>query len=380
MPILNRWIHSALLSLCVIIGSSLIIVARATEKEPINNQVAHLLKKGETDLVLGHAELALPAFEQAANLEHAADIEMGILRSFMQLGEYRRALAFAAHTAGAHQDEPGGSALYAWLLHCGGQRTFAQQFLKEAQVRMPNEVLLGLTKKQLDTAAPIADGLLLEVPNRLAPYSYPDQPIPAQAAVVGSALLVNAGKSALVPTVVIAHSREIFLRNGLGNTTRATVQSQSQELGLSLLRLDSALPAQNGLVVPSRDAFPGSIAYAIDYVSSIKSDPAWPLLYQGFLGMPDEATSLRLLGIDIPDGQHGGPVLDGAGRLVGLILPTTDKAQTGAKTRFVPISRLRQQFGELFGAISEQPASAKIPTDEVYEKSLGQTLQVMTAP
>ena len=52
---------------------------------------------------------------------HAADTEIALVRGHMQAGDYRRALAFGAHTAGAHLDVVGGSLLYVWLLHAGGQ-------------------------------------------------------------------------------------------------------------------------------------------------------------------------------------------------------------------------------------------------------------------
>ena len=55
----------------------------------------------EALLASGKVAEARDAFEQAAALEHAADIELGILRSQMQAGHYRQALDFAAHTAGA---------------------------------------------------------------------------------------------------------------------------------------------------------------------------------------------------------------------------------------------------------------------------------------
>ncbi len=50
----------------------------------------------------------------------------------MQAGEYRRALSFGAHAAGAHRDFPAATALYAWLLYVGGQDAFAARRLDAA--------------------------------------------------------------------------------------------------------------------------------------------------------------------------------------------------------------------------------------------------------
>jgi hypothetical protein len=113
-----------------------------------------LLARGEAALARSDTDTALAAFEAAANILHAADTEMGLVRTYMQTGQYRRALAFGAHTAGAHLDVVGGSALYAWLLHIGGQPVFAQRLMAQAQARAPEHPLLAAVRQQLQTSAP----------------------------------------------------------------------------------------------------------------------------------------------------------------------------------------------------------------------------------
>jgi hypothetical protein len=65
-----------------------------------------LLKIGEKALAGLDIERAYQYFERASLMQHAADAEMGLVRTAMQQGAYRRALAFAAHVAGAHLDSP----------------------------------------------------------------------------------------------------------------------------------------------------------------------------------------------------------------------------------------------------------------------------------
>ena len=72
-----------------------------------------LLAEGEMHLAVGDVEEAQAAFDRAASLRHGADIEVSLVRTYMQAGEYRRALAFGAHAAGAHTDFPAATALYA---------------------------------------------------------------------------------------------------------------------------------------------------------------------------------------------------------------------------------------------------------------------------
>ena len=74
---------------------------------------ADLLKTGEAALSRLDVNAALDAFERAALIVHAADTEIALVRTYMQGGDYRRALAFGAHTAGSHLDVIGGSTLYA---------------------------------------------------------------------------------------------------------------------------------------------------------------------------------------------------------------------------------------------------------------------------
>jgi hypothetical protein len=111
---------------------------------------------------------------------------------------------------------------------------------------------------------------------------------------------------------------------------------------------------------------------------------AWPRLHAGFHGMPDEATlALRRLGIDLPMPPpgamrplHGGPLFDAAGRWVGLALPHADG---------VPRAAMRPLLSKSFGALVDPPPASRpspavrAPLDEVYERALRSTLQVIVA-
>lgn len=119
---------------------------------------ADLLMAGEAALARMDAIAAIDFLDRAALILHAADTEIALVRAYMQTGQYRRALAFGAHTAGAHLDVIGGSALYAWLLHAGGQIAVAQRLLVEAEARMPRQPMLSRVQMQLKSGAPLATG------------------------------------------------------------------------------------------------------------------------------------------------------------------------------------------------------------------------------
>src|SRR5262245_35530327 len=117
---------------------------------------ADLLERGESALAWGEVAQAAEAFERAASIRHAAEPEMGLIRTYMQTGAYRRALAFAAHTAGAHRDAPAGAVLYAWLLHVGGQVRLAQRMLDDVEAQSPGNSLVAEARRRVLSDARVA--------------------------------------------------------------------------------------------------------------------------------------------------------------------------------------------------------------------------------
>ena len=345
---------------------------------------SQLLQEGEAALARLDPAAALQLFERAAAILHAADTEMAIVRAHMQTGDYRRALAFGAHTAGAHLDVVGGAALYAWLLDAGGQSAVAERLLKEAQGRAPSQPLLAQVQDELKSGLPRAHATLRTVPVRLAPYG-DERGLPSSAQVVGSALLLHSGKHALLPLAVLPRKGSVWLRNGLGQLAAASVIQRYPDMGLALVQLRQPLPPPQGLFAAPRDAFPGSVAYAVEYVPTPDASPAWPLLKNGFLGGAAPATApwpgaSRELGLDLKAGPRGGPVFNATGQLTGLALrgPTHSSPD-----RLVPVSALRSRLGhkaqDWLGTDSQQKAASPLAMDDIYELNLRATLQVITA-
>ncbi len=376
---------------------------------------ADLLAQAESELSQGNAQAAEKTLDRAAGMLHAADTEMGLVRAYMQAGDYRRALSFAAHTAGAHPEDISGLGLYAWLLHLGGQPAVARQLLDQTltQVRpsqreAPSVRLLAEVSQRLQAQRLALDGAMLQPPMRLAPMAHGAVPA-EQARVAGAAWLLPDGQHALVPLAAMpleAPGTRLWLRNGLGRTVQATPEKVLPDIGLRLVHLREPLadPKDEAVAalwqVPARDAFPGTPAVVMSHARSPQASAAWPLLSVGFLGAPVPApafeaasappamsaspaqpapqlvpVSWRRLGIPLPEGQGAGPVLDMSGRLLGLAVPVPDGAQL-----VVPISRLRQVVGERFGQVSSEPTGQRQPVDQLYEGLLRATLQAIVAP
>lgn len=338
-----------------------------------------LLQTGEAALARLQPAAAQQAFERAALILHAADTEMAIVRAHMQAGEYRRALAFGAHTAGAHLDVVGGAALYAWLLDAGGQNAVAERLLQEALLRAPKQPVITEVQAQLKSGQPRAHTNLRTLPVRLAPYG-DERGLPKNAQVVGSAVLLHGGSHALLPLALLPRSGAVWLRNGLGQMAAAKVVERVPTMGLALLQLRQPLPAPDALRPAPRDAFPGSVAYAVEYATTHDAAPAWPLLRTGFLGGATPANAPwaeanRALGLALPPGPRGGPVFNAAGQWVGLAV----QGPKGGVDRLVPISALKTRFARrtnaLLGPVA--PDLAPLAMDQIYEINLRTTLQVM---
>lgn len=321
----------------------------------------------ETQLSQGQAIEAERGFDRAANSEHAADIEVGLVRSYLQNGEFRRALAFASHTAGAHRDKSFGTALYVWLLQVSGQREFGQRLLQQARERLPQDALLAEVERQLTSPTPQVNRTMLAAPARLAPYAA-GETVPERAQLVASGVLVDNGRQALVPASALEGAQQLWLRDGMGRTWLAHVQERLQNLPLVVLTLQGAAEDAPALQTVPRDAFPGSPGYAIAYTGNEQATPAWPWLRLGFLGSVDLASGQRRLGIELPSNAlPGGPVFDTAGRLVGL-------SSAGS---LLPVSSLQTELSALFAAAPAEAPSPRIATDELYERAMKTTVQVL---
>jgi hypothetical protein len=363
-----------------------------------------LIDTGEASLKAGDVNAARSAFEQAANMAHRAEIELGLLRTQMQAGEYRQALAFAAHTAGVHLGDVEGAAFYAWLLNLGAQVAIADQALKPAEAREPAHPMLLAVRERLQSGAMLASDELLRPPARFAPFATGAVPS-MQARVVSAGLLLADGQHALVPRSVLKAGAAIWLRNGLGQTVQAKLEHPgelqppasaakaqpgheghadhegSDEIedspGFVMLHLAKPLPTPGGETVPPRDAFPGSPAYAVDILPDEAAQPAWAVMRAGFVGTPLSRTSpWYRLGVGLPllaGSSRGGPVYDQAGRLVGLAL------RADAVDLLVPISALRTRFGERFGKALPEGQPSPVGADGVYERAMKATLQVLVA-
>jgi hypothetical protein len=322
------------------------------------NPVDELQREGVAALQRGESQQALDAFERAAMLRHSAPIEIGIVRSLMQMGAYRRALGFAGHTAFAHPESHDGAALYTLLLRLGGQAPVAQRLVEAGLQRAPDDVALARARAVL--AAPLADERVQAL-TALAPSG---DAVPTGATVVGNATLLPDGRQALVPLAQLPADGVLWVRNGLGRTVRAERDRVDAQSGVAVLRLADAMEAPQAAM---RRPFPGTLAFvvAFDRVST------WPQLHSGFLGNVTGDASGQWLGVDVGGHGAGAAVFDGSGRLLGMTLP----ASSDGRLRFIGLAAAAPLL-PVVQPVQVAPSAARA-VDELYERGLRSALQLI---
>jgi hypothetical protein len=338
-----------------------------------------LLARAQSELERGDATQALDDFERAAMMLHAADAELGLIRAAMQAGQYRRALAFCAHTAGEHTDSADGGALYAWLLRVGGQPQQSERVLAQARAHAPDDPIAAAVASALRAKSPIATGILLAPPHRMAPWPAASGARSQPAAAVrfaGNAVLMDDGGSALLPqaTLAIAAGRRLWVRNGLGESSEATpdrTDATLESVGLARLKLRAPLSGGHAGQTMARAAFAGSPGFAVQFGAG--AQPAWPTLVQGFLGNPAGNNGLRKLGFDA---ASGAPVLDAKGMLAGIVMDGADgQAVWLASPTWAPVTPAAQEAAPAPPPPHAGPAL--VAPDEIYEAGLHRALQVL---
>lgn len=318
-----------------------------------------LLHEGERLLAERDAAAAEAAFDRAALLLHAADTEIALVRAYMQQGQYRRALAFCAHAAGVHRDVVAAAALYVWLLDAGGQPAVARLRLAEADGLYPAEPLLAALREQLEGAAPRAQGLLRELPARLAPYA---PAAPERARVAGAAVLLPDGHAALAPSTLMGPHRSAWLRNGMGDSSWATVTASGQ--GFEVLSLQTPLPAVPEAAPAARDPFAGRPGFAAGHAARADADSDWPRLRMGFLGALARDGRRRRMDLAPPGAAVGALLLDEGGCFAGLGL---------GPEGWLPASQLRETVPLAADAQAPRP----LAPDAAYETALRLSLQLL---
>lgn len=370
---------------------------------PLQTERLALLEGARLALSQGQSQQALQQLERAALMSHDADTEMLRVLAMLQAGEFRNALNFASHTAGAHKDEPEALALYAWLQALSGQAAYAARIVDAGLQRLPQEAHLRALQPLIQQ---LLDGRWTDISTpRPGPPAF-GAALPEQAQALGSGLLLNEGRQALLALPdagrAWANGRPLWLRNGLGQTQRARLSRLSEHspatrsssagaltdlsdlstLGLSLLELDTAMTPPAGLPPLScaaRDAFAGSPVAALLYLPGTSSSTAWPAMQLGFVGRLGLVPGQPSLDIALPAQVSAGPVFDQAGRWIGFAQHGEHGVQQQAAS-LLPLSALNAALAPMLDTPPVQAQALRLSADRLYEQCLPLAVQAFSAP
>src|SRR5262249_9145458 len=146
--------------------------------------------------------------------EHSAEAEIAQTRAYMQGGEYRRALALAAHTAGGDPEAGAGGALDA----------------PPPGLTRPKEIAPPALERPSQRAPPGA-------PVRFAPSSADPVALPQGARVASSGVLAGEGRTAFASASALRGADRVWVRNGLGAASAAVVLRAFPDHDLAVLLL-----------------------------------------------------------------------------------------------------------------------------------------------
>lgn len=328
-----------------------------------------LLDQAESALSSGDTDRAVGALDSAALMAHSPDTELLQVRAMMQMGQYSRATAFAAHAAGDHHEGPVPAELYAWLLVLGGQEDIGRRRLAEVMLEAPTDAIgVELQRLVTDPGASMSSALF-EPPHRFAPYATGASP-PAAAKAAGTGVLWKDTLAVVVAPEALT-AKHLWVRNGLGHTVAVkSTRILPGSDGLIALELQSALDP--GTVVLAATApYAGSPGFVADYPSVDHASSAWPRLHHGFFGGITVTSSVQRLGIGLPPGPRGGPVFDRTGSLAGIAV-SRDGVDTLISAASVT-SALK-----LPGLASQAAAASPAPPFDVgYERAMRIALQLI---
>ena len=362
---------------CIAAAIGLVVASSSIQASDDRRAV---LESAEIDLAGGDAAAAAAGFERAGAMAHTADAEMGAVRAMLQQGEYRRALAFCAHVAGAHLDAPEAAVLYAWLLRVGGHWRESEGVLAAATRRSPAHPVVQQAARALSMPLPAASGALLDTPHRLAPAASDI----AAGRVVSSGVLFDDGSRALIPALAtaLAPGSRLWVRNGLGQAREAMIDGAASPSDgrVLILRLAEPLPSDRMGSSDGRAPFAGSPAFVAEYAEGDSQAPAWPWLRSGFLGSPQRDGKSSRLGVEVAAQRLGGPVFDASGQVAGIALRAVD-----GQAQLLPTSnwpRFATTKTATTAAAVETSAAGRPPLagDEIYERALRRALQVIAVP
>jgi hypothetical protein len=333
----------------------------------IQAQITSIQKQMRSDLSEGNTEKARLDLEKAGGHFHAIEIELGLIQTLMQAGEYRHALSAAAHTQAEHPDAIDSSLLYVWLMAIGGQTNPAKQLIETTRERHPKDTSLTLLLQQIKARQLIATELKTSTAIQLKPFTPENGAAINSRQYLATGILINNGTQAITWLSNTVRNKTLQLRNGLGRETNASIEKTFPNSKLVILKLQKPLKTTNNITLANKTPFPGNPIYIVGFTPHNNDHADWPQLQVDILGTP--TSTIDGYPIHVQHASVGSAVFNQQGALIGVV-------NDDSKKMIVPLTEVLVAYKNLVN--TAQPVS-KLPMDEIYESALSNTVQVLGA-
>lgn len=332
---------------------------------------------------LGDALLANGKTDQAIEAEKNAQ------KIYLKQGRLQQAMAVQLKLSRMSKDEIGKSGVGA-----AGDKSGIGQLGNQSGSQLDDE-----RKPMVDETAPALlsrRGVTNKNVKQLPEYARPNItafydmfPFPAGTQITGgSGVVIDGGKKVVTNRHVIEQGKDIAVRNGLGDVSRARVVFKSETDDLAVLELDSPFPKDRAMKSDSfRRAKPGSSTVVMGYPLWYVLGSSTPSLTNGVVakatGINEDPTTFQLTA-KINKGNSGGPVLDMYGNLVGITMGKLDNEEIRKSDGLAPedinfaihIDRLKKPLNMQLVSIGEERVGPMRKPEDIYQMMVGKVVIV----
>lgn len=309
------------------------------------------------DLMMGDIERARNQLDEAASNFHSEEIELAMVQTLMQAGEYRHALSAAAHTQAEHPDFSDATLFYAWLLAIGGQTQPAKNLLSSSLEKHQNSdlaaMLAQINNGQLNSSAFISTNI------QLGPIT--DTKSLINNKFLASGIVIDA-THLITSRVSLAKNKHFLMRNGLGRIFNAHIDETFTDVYLARLIIENPAPVFNPTAIVDKTPFPGTPVYVIGFAHDAK--PNWPQLLIDILGSPIAGTE-NMYSLNAQNIDDGAGLYSLSGLLIGVVVSDENATR---KVRILVNDSVKNGV--------EKPARPRIAADQVYENALQTNVQL----
>lgn len=364
--------------LCLLIISSLLLTMPPTsygegDTADIKQRIISMQQKLRKDLINGDINHAKHMLAQASGNFHSVEIELGLIQTLMQAGEYRHALSAAAHTQAEHTENSDASLCYAWLLAIGGQKQPALQLLNlqlhnltQTENNRNNlvdiEAITRLRDQLNSNAHPLPPKTSDAI--QLKPFTDANKYPLTNMILLNTGILIDNGNRLVTTIANYSENKKYYVRNGLGETTTAEFAKAENEI--IYLKLHTSFQRAKGISRVTSKPIPGRPIYIISLRPSLNLEPSWPQLSIDILGPPADTMTAGYR-IHTKNLTAGAGVYNQHGNLIGLI------AESPQQTMLPLLDGSRENNPS---ATTTTNAFSGLSQAEIYESALANTVEV----